>query len=238
VPALNYIAFDADDTLWHNERLYSMTQERFSQMLSAYQADEIVQQELYKTEMRNLALFGYGIKGFALSMIESAIELTGGQICGEDIQTIIDYAKEMLQAPVQLLDHVEPVISSLAADYNLLLITKGDLFDQEGKIAQSGLANYFAGVEIVSEKSPETYESLLGKYDISPDRFMMVGNSLRSDIFPVLDIGAQAVYIPYHLTWVHETADPEVDKRPGYFELDDISQLPALLSRLGDTTGQ
>ena len=160
---IEVIAFDADDTLWHSESLYTMTQERFARLLSSYRDSESIHQELYETEKRNLKLFGYGIKGFTLSMIETAIEITDGQICGEDIQTILDYSKEMLQAPVQPLEHVVEMLNELANSYSLTLISKGDLFDQETKLARSGLARYFQNVEIVSEKLPATYEKVLLK---------------------------------------------------------------------------
>ena len=227
------IAFDADDTLWDNEDLYLTIQERFARLLSTYQDDDVIQRQLYETEMRNLELFGYGIKAFTLSMIETAIELTGGQICGRDIQIIIDFAKEMRQAPVKLIDGVEQVMASLAATgYRLMLITKGDLFDQESKFARSGLAPYFEVVEIVSEKSAETYAALLARHRLIPERLLMVGNSLRSDILPLLAIGAQAVHIPYHTTWVHEVVEPPSDPPSGYHELAHIAHLPDLIARV------
>jgi len=235
---LDVIAFDADDTLWHNETLYTMTQDRFSRLLAAYQDSELVQQELYETEMRNLKIFGYGIKGFTLSMIETAIELTGGQICGEDIQAIIDFAKEMLNAPVRLLDHLEEVLDELSGSYQLMVITKGDLFDQETKFARSGLASYFDVVEIVSEKTPESYRSLLARNQLDSQRFLMVGNSLKSDILPVVAIGGQAVYIPYHETWAHEEVSTGETAANNYYELDHIGQLPDLLKRLDADTDE
>ena len=231
----NTIAFDADDTLWRNEDLYISIQERFARLLTTYQEDDVIQRELYETEMRNLKLFGYGIKAFTLSMIETSIEITGGQICGQDIQTIIDFAKEMREAPIHLLDQVEAVLAQLSTHYRLMLITKGDLFDQESKFARSGLATYFEIVEIVSDKSAETYAALLAKHRLTPERFLMVGNSLRSDILPLLAIGAQAVHIPYHATWAHEVVEPLSDHPPGYHELAHIAQLPDLLFKLSNT---
>ena len=229
------IAFDADDTLWHNETLFSITQERFQQLLSGYHDAELTGQKLYETEMRNLAYFGYGIKGFTLSMIETAIELTHGKIQGREIQDIIDLAKAMVKAPVQLLDRVEEVIERLSESYTLMLITKGDLFDQEAKIAQSGLAERFTHIEIVSEKSAESYRALLAKHKIDIQRFVMVGNSLRSDIFPVLAIGGRAVHIPYHVTWAHEAISHRDIEQKDYFELEHIGLLPELIARLHDT---
>lgn len=229
---IDIIAFDADDTLWHTESLYTMTQERFARLLSAYRDSESIHQDLHETEKRNLKLFGYGIKGFTLSMIETAIEITDGQICGEDIQTILDYSKEMLQAPVKPLDHVKEVLEELANSYPLLLISKGDLFDQETKLARSGLADYFQTVEIVSEKTPATYENVLLKNDIRVDQFLMVGNSMRSDILPVLALGGQAVYIPYHTTWAHEVVEEGVPPSPNFHELNHIGQLLELVKEL------
>ena len=226
------IAFDADDTLWHNETLYSMTQDRFKQLLSRYRDTDRIDRELYETEMRNLQYYGYGIKAFTLSMIETAIELTDAQIQGREIREIIGFAREMLKAPVRLLEGVQEVIHTLSASHQLMIITKGDLFDQESKIARSGLADYFSQVEIVSHKTEDTYKALLAQHHMRPDRFLMVGNSLKSDILPVLAVGGQAVYIPYHLTWAHEVVTAPHENRPGYFELEHIGQLPALLEKL------
>jgi putative hydrolase of the HAD superfamily len=224
------IAFDADDTLWHNETLYTMTQERFKQLLADYHDGEIVDQELYETEMRNLARYGYGIKAFTLSMIETAIELTDGRIGGTEIRRIIDFAHQMLSAPVRPMDGIEEVLNTLSNKYPLMIITKGDLFDQETKIARSGLGDYFQHVEIVSNKRPETYEALLDKYGTPAGRFLMVGNSLPSDILPVVAIGGQGVYIPYHTTWAHEVVNEDGLSRDNtYVELEDVRQLPQLL---------
>jgi putative hydrolase of the HAD superfamily len=198
------IAFDADDTLWHNERLFSMTQVKFKALLSRYTTNPNLDTQLYQTEIRNLRYFGYGIKGFTLSMIETAIELTNGKIQGHDIQQLIDYAREMLSAPVDLLPHVEKTITRLHPHYPLMIITKGDLLDQENKIARSGLANYFTHIEIVSHKTPAIYSEILARHGYPADRFLMVGNSLKSDVLPVLELGGQAVHVPYHTTWAHE----------------------------------
>jgi putative hydrolase of the HAD superfamily len=227
---IDVIGFDADDTLWHNERLFSLTQEKFAALIGRYRNTPWTGQELFETEMRNLRYFGYGIKGFTLSMIETAIELTGGQISGHDIQTIIAFAKEMLESPTDLLDHVADIVPRLADTYQLILITKGDLFDQETKIARSGLAQHFAAIEIVSDKTPESYQRVLARHRVEPRHFLMVGNSLRSDILPAQTIGAQAVYIPYHITWAHETvADHEPSR---YYQLEHIGQLPELVEQL------
>lgn len=225
------IAFDADDTLWHSERLYVNTQARFKELLAHYHSPEWIDERLYQTEMRNLQHFGYGIKAFALSMIETALELTEGRIAGLDIQAMIGWAKEMLAAEVELLDHVAETITRLAERYPLMLITKGDLLDQEGKIARSGLAPHFRYIEIVSDKSRQSYERLLQRHSLTPARFLMVGNSLRSDILPVLALGASAVHVPYRLTWVHETAEAPAGQ-PGYYEIEHLGLLPDLIERL------
>ncbi len=229
---IDVIGFDADDTLWHNESLYTLTQERFAALLSPYQDSKSVQRKLYETETRNLKLFGYGVKGFTLSMIETAIELTKGQICGPDIQFIIDYGKEMLASPVRPLDQVQAVLEELSATYRLMLITKGDLFDQETKLARSGLAGYFEMVEIVSEKTEMTYKDLLANRGIKTEGFLMVGNSLRSDILPIIAIGGHAVHIPYHTTWQHETVEENEAVAADFHQLDHIGDLPGLLANL------
>src|ERR1700690_1306619 len=226
------IAFDADDTLWHTERLYVDAQTRFKELLAHYHSPEWIQERLDEAEKLNLPHFGYGIKAFALSMIETAVELTEGQISGGDIQTIIDIAKEMLTARVELLEHAAGTITRLGDTPGLMLITKGALRDQETKISNSGLGYHFRHVEIVSDKSPESYAVLLKRHGISVERFLMVGNSLRSDILPVLALGASAVYIPYQLTWTHEVAKPPPDGQPGYYKLEHIGMLPGLLERL------
>jgi putative hydrolase of the HAD superfamily len=224
------IAFDADDTLWHNETLYNRTEEKFRDLLKSYHPADWIQQRLFETQVRNLKIFGYGIKGFTLSMIESAIELTEGRITGSEIQQIIGFSREMLTAPIQLLDNVEDTIVRMSQMCPLMLITKGDLFDQESKIARSGLADYFKHIEIVSDKNPEIYQTILQKRGISPQRFLMIGNSLKSDILPVLAIGGQAVYIQYQTTWAHEVVDPQTLRDAKYFEIERIGEIFELLS--------
>ena len=206
------IAFDADDTLWANEDLFVATQAEYMKLLAPYRQHWDAE-ELHAAERRNLAFFGYGIKGFTLSMIETAIEVSDGAIPGRDIAAIIDMARGMVHAPLTLLPGVAELIPALATDYRLMLITKGDLFDQEAKIARSGLADYFRHIDIVSEKTPHAYQRILQRADIDPQSFVMVGNSLRSDILPVVAIGAHAVHIPYHLTWQHEHVEIPPDQR-------------------------
>ncbi len=223
------IAFDADDTLWHNEHVYVDTHEKFKQLLRQYHDAAWIESRLNETEIRNLRHFGYGIKGFTLSMIETAIELSEGRVGGAEIQTIIEFGKAMTKAPVELLDGVQETIPPLAASYELMLITKGDLFDQEAKIARSGLGEYFSRIEVVSEKDAGTYKRITAKHHLAPQRFLMVGNSLKSDILPVIAIGGHAVYIPYKTTWVHErVADEDLDTKQ-YMTIEHISQLPDLL---------
>ena len=224
------IAFDADDTLWHSENLYAATQAEYRQLLSGYAAPDRIEAALHETEMRNLSLYGYGIKGFALSMIEAALDLSANQIQGHEVQRVLQLAKHMLSAELQLLDHAAQVIAQLAETYPLMLITKGDLFDQESKIERSGLKPYFSQIEIVSDKTPEAYAALLAKHHLNPARFVMVGNSLRSDILPVVALGGHAIYIPYHITWVHEQVE-DADAA-GYQTLKHLGQLPAALERL------
>jgi putative hydrolase of the HAD superfamily len=226
------IAFDADDTLWHNERLYVNAQAKFVQLMSNYHNPDLVNERLYQTESRNMQHFGYGIKAFTLSMIETAVELTNGKILGQDIQKIINLAKEMLSAEIELLDGVKETIPQLAAKYRLMLITKGDLLDQESKIERSGLKQYFQTIDIISDKTRANYEQVLQRYDLAPKRFLMVGNSLRSDILPILELGGTAIYIPYESTWVHEVADTPAENQPGFYALEHFRQLPELLEQI------
>ena len=226
------IGFDGDDTLWHNESIFSMTQERFRAILGGIDADEI-DRRLLETERRNLGLFGYGIKGFVLSMIETAIEVTDGRVEARDIQTLIEAGKSMLAHPVDLLDGVAETVEYLSHSHRLVLVTKGDLFDQESKIARSGLAELFDRIEIVSEKDPETYRRILARHGIAPDRFLMVGNSVRSDVLPVLEIGGRAVHVPYHITWAHELADAP-EGNPRYVSLSRIAELPDWIAAIDD----
>lgn len=227
------IGFDADDTLWHNEALYSMTQERFRGLLTPYLEHDLSVQQLFETEMRNLRMYGYGIKSFGLSMIETAIELTEGRISGQEIRSILQFIQDMLHSPVELIDCTSATVQALAGRYRRLLITKGDLFEQESKIARSGMAESFEQIEILSDKTPASYRAMLLRSGIDPQGFLMVGNSMRSDILPVLELGGVAVYIPYHVTWAHEVADHPRGYDGRFFELDNIGELPKLLRALG-----
>ncbi|MHC1781410.1 MAG: HAD family hydrolase [Anaerolineaceae bacterium] len=228
------IAFDADDTLWHTESLYVSVHEQVAALLAQYCEEDEIEKTLHKYDILNIPYYGYGIKGFILSMIEASIEISDGKITGPEIQQIIEMTRGMLMADVQLLDHTQDVISGLAERHTLMVITKGDLFDQETKLVRSGLKPFFDHVEIISTKTTESYAELFAKYRIPPERFLMVGNSLKSDILPVLELGGKAVYIPYHITWAHEEADPPVEGGNSYFKLDNLGQLPGLLARLDE----
>ena len=223
------IVFDADDTLWHNEHLYTNIQARFGQLLSQYHSLEWIHERLYATEMGNLERFGYGIKAFTLSMIETAIELTEGRISGKDIQSVVEMAKEMLAAKVEPLPHVEATLTALTPRFPLMVITKGDLLDQETKVARSGLGHFFSQVEVVSHKTPVYYARVFGKFKLDPAEILMIGNSMKSDILPILELGGRAVYIPYETTWAHENAAPPSADQPGFYQIENLGELPALI---------
>lgn len=212
---MQVIAFDADDTLWMNEPIFQEVEHRVEEILGSYLPQPNLKTELYAREKVNLALFGYGAKGFVLSLIETAIQLTEGRITADDIHRIIEMGKEMLSRPIELLPGVAHALHELEEKYPLMLLTKGDLLDQESKLARSGLARHFRYVEIVSEKHPQAYQDILTRNQIAADRFLMVGNSVKSDILPVIEIGGHAIHVPYHTTWVHEqVADSERAESP------------------------
>jgi putative hydrolase of the HAD superfamily len=223
------IAFDADDTLWHNESNFQATEKRFTELLGSSYDEAFVRQRLFDTEMRNLRHFGYGVKGFILSMIETAIELTNGEIRGSDIHKIIEWGHEMLRAPVQLLDGVRETIESLSANYRLMLLTKGDLFDQESKLARSGMGEHFSAVEIVSDKNVETYRAIMKRHDVDPKRFLMIGNSLKSDVLPAIEAGAMAIHVPYYTTWAHEVVPEEAIAGRDFARFESLRELPEWL---------
>lgn len=226
------IAFDADDTLWDNEYLYSQAKARFLDLLSECTDREACSRRLDEIETGNVRFYGYGIKSFVLSMIEAALELSAGQVAAEKIATILGIARQMLSANVLLIDGVGEVLESLAQRYPLMLITKGDPSEQRPKIMHSGLADYFQWVEVVHDKTPEVYRAILERYRIQAERFLMVGNSLRSDILPVLEVGGQAVYIPYAQTWAHEFV---IDQPEGkYITLENLRGLPGLVELLAE----
>jgi len=229
---LRTIALDADDTLWHNMQLFLSVESQFQEMLAAYHDPDTIAARLLETETRNLEHFGYGIKGFTLSMIETAIELSDGRIPSGEIARIVDMGREMLHEPIELFDHVESVIRRLASSRELMLITKGDLFDQESKLARSGLGDYFRHVEIVSRKTPDVYLDILGRHRIEPSEFVMVGDSLRSDVIPVLEIGAHAIHVPFAITWAHEEV-PDHDLRDLDFTvIAHLGELPDAIEKI------
>lgn len=226
------IAFDADDTLWHNERIFLSTKDRYTALLSEYHDKNYIERHLDATETKNIKHFGYGVKGFTLSMIETACELTEGRITGDKIKEIITFAKDMLASPIDVLDGVNDTIAELSKEYRLLCITKGDLLDQETKLARSGLGEYFDALEIVPRKVAATYQNILKRHNLTADEFVMVGNSLRSDILPVIEIGAKAVFIPYETEWFHEAVTEEELAGKIFTRLDNISALSDWISKI------
>lgn len=208
---IKVIAFDADDTLWVNEPYFQNTEKKFCTLLEEFLPQHTVSRELLKIEIENLALYGYGIKGYILSMIEAAMKITDNNIPIETIEKIIGYGKELLNEPIELLDDVEEVLKSLQGRYRIVVATKGDLLDQERKLKKSGLSHYFHHIEIMSEKKEADYLKLIRHLDIQPEEFMMIGNSLKSDVIPVINIGGHAVHVPYHTTWAHEHVETKLE---------------------------
>ena len=228
---LTAIGFDADDTLWHNERLFQMTEQHFAQLLASHSEPALVSSQLLAAERRNLAIYGYGVKGFTLSMIETALELTGNKVPQTVIKSILDFGQAMLRHPVETLPHAREALEVLSAHYRLILITKGDLFDQERKLAQSGLGELFASVEIVSEKQADTYARVFRRHGDGPEHAMMVGNSLKSDVIPALAAGCWGVHVPHELTWTLEH-DKEPAGEPRYRRIDHLGQLGELVGQI------
>ena len=228
---LTTIGFDADDTLWENEHFFRLTEAHFTELLADYAEPEHLAARLLDAEKRNLAHYGFGIKGFTLSMIETAIEITDGKVPGEIIGRIVAAGREMLSHPVNTLPHVHDTLEVLTASHTLVLITKGDLFDQERKLAQSGLGEFFNAVEIVSDKSPATYSTAFARHGDGPEHAMMVGNSLRSDVLPAIEAGGWGTYVPHALTWDYERAeDPAAT--PRFTKIETLAELQPLLERL------
>lgn len=228
---LQTIGFDADDTLWHNERFFKLTQARFEELLSDYSDKSHLHDRLVAAERRNIGHYGFGVKGFVLSMIETAIEVTDGTVPGHVIQELLDAGQDMLAHPIELLPHAESTISALADDYRIVLITKGDLLHQERKLAQSGLGDLFQDVAIVSEKSVSTYHTVFGRHAGGVEAAMMVGNSMKSDVVPAVAAGSWGVFVPHDLEWDLEKADPPQSAR--YREIADLGDLPPLVADIG-----
>ncbi len=206
---IKVIGFDADDTLWVNETYFREAEIEVQRLLSEYETPNKIDQELFKMEMKNLPLYGYGVKAFILSMVEVALELSNYNISNKTIESILNIGKNMLEKPVELLDGVEEVLSALSKKYRLILATKGDLLDQERKLKKSGLTSYFHHIEVLSDKQESNYSNLLNHLDIKPSEFLMIGNSLKSDVLPLVNIKANAIHVPFHTTWAHE----EVSKK-------------------------
>lgn len=228
---LSIVAFDADDTLWHNERFFQLTQARFRDLLKDHSAPDHLDERLLAAERRNLGRYGFGIKGFTLSMIETALEVTENRVPGSVIRELIEAGQDMLEHPIELLPHAEEAVRHAAQSFKTLLITKGDLMDQERKLAQSGLGDLFQGVEIVSGKTPEVYRSIFERHGGKADTSMMIGNSPRSDVVPVIEVGGWGVYVPHGLEWEIEKA-PLPETAPRFRRLTDLSGLPDLLDEI------
>ena len=228
---LTAIGFDADDTLWQNEQFYRLTEQRFTALLEAHGESEIIASRLLAAETRNLALYGFGIKGFTLSMIETAIEVTDGRVDAAVIREILAAGRELLTHPVETLPHAREAIERLSGSYRIILITKGDLFDQERKLAASGLGDLFDAVEIVSDKTADTYRRVFARHADGPERAMMVGNSLKSDIVPAIEAGGWGIHVPHPLTWSFEYVEAPAG-HPRFREINDLGALPALVRSL------
>lgn len=229
---LSTIGFDADDTLWQNEQFFRMTEKQFAALLADYAAADHLMERLLESEKRNLRHYGFGIKGFTLSMIETAIEVTAGKVPAAVIGDILDAGREMLSHPVETLPDVRATLEALAGRYRLVMITKGDLFDQERKLAASGLGDLFDAVEIVSDKSAATYRRIFARHGDGPERAMMVGNSLKSDVVPAIEAGGWGVYVPHDLTWVLEHV-PEPEGEPRYRRIASLGELARVIEAIG-----
>jgi putative hydrolase of the HAD superfamily len=222
---IKVIGFDADDTLWVNETYFREAEERVGILLSHFETPNKIDQELFKMEMKNLGTYGYGVKGFVLSMVELAIELSNRTVANSIISQILDIGKEMINKPIELLDGVEDVLKTLSTEYRLILATKGDLLDQERKLEKSGLLDYFHHIEVLSEKQESNYSKLLMHLDIKPSEFLMVGNSLKSDILPLVNIGAQAIHVPFHTTWQHEKVTDKETNGKSYKTVESLTEI-------------
>ncbi len=226
---IKVIAFDADDTLWVNETYFREAEHEFAKLLSSYETENKIDQELFKMEIKNLEMYGYGVKGFVLSMVECALELSNKSIQADVIEKILAIGKEMLTKPIDLLDGVEEVLSSLYGKYKLIVATKGDLLDQERKLEKSGLLKYFHHIEVMSEKKENDYKKLIGHLDIDPRELLMIGNSLKSDVLPLVNIGSKAIHVPFHTTWVHEEVSKQDALSSEYKTIQKITDILALV---------
>ena len=227
---IKVIGFDADDTLWVNETYFREAELEFAKLLAPYETANKIDQELFKKEIENLPLYGYGIKGFVLSMVEMAVEISNNQVSNKTITKILNIGKDMLDAPVELLDGVEDVLKTLSKDYKLIVLTKGDLLDQERKLEKSNLNSYFHHIEVMSDKQEINYSNVLNHLDIEPSEFLMIGNSLKSDILPLVNIGAEAIHIPFHTTWLHEQVNEQETRNKAYKTITRLSELKMILN--------
>lgn len=222
---IKVIGFDADDTLWVNETYFREAEEEAGKLLSLYETPNKIDQELFKMEIKNLPTYGYGVKGFVLSMIELAIELSNGKVSNKVISEMLTIGKDMINKPIELLEGVEDVLKVLSKNYRLIVATKGDLLDQERKLEKSGLLKYFHHIEVLSEKQEDNYSKLLNHLDIEPESFLMIGNSLKSDILPLVNIGAKAIHVPFHTTWQHETVTKKEANGSEYKTVQSLTEL-------------
>ena len=227
---IKVIGFDADDTLWVNETYFREAELEFAKLLGAYETANKIDQELFKKEIDNLSLYGYGVKSFILSMIESALELSNNTLPNKSITKILSIGKKMINKPVELLDGVEEVLEVLSKKYRLIVATKGDLLDQERKLEKSGLTNYFHHIEVLSDKKEENYSKLLNHLDINPSEFLMIGNSLKSDVLPLVNIKAKAIHVPFHTTWAHEEVSEAETHNKAYKTLSSLRELLDLVN--------
>ncbi len=226
---IKVIAFDADDTLWVNETYFRDAENEFAKLLNDYETENKIHQELFKKEIENLKTYGYGVKGFMLSMIECALELSNNQIPQQDINKILNIGKTMLAKPIELLDGIEEVLAALQGRYKLIVATKGDLLDQERKLENSGIDQYFHHIEVMSEKASKDYRKLIKHLDIKPSELLMVGNSLKSDVLPIVEIGASAIHVPFHTTWAHETVSKAQESSTAYKTVSNVKEILPLL---------
>lgn len=225
---IKVIAFDADDTLWVNETYFRDAEHQFAKLLSKYETENKIDQELFRVEIKNLKNYGYGVKGFVLSMIECALEISNHQVHQKTIEKILNIGKDMLKKPIELLDGIEEVLRSLQGKYKLIVATKGDLLDQERKLENSNLLQYFHHVEVMSDKKEKDYLKLVNHLEIKPSELLMIGNSLKSDVLPLVQIGASAIHVPFHTTWVHEEVTEDLSSKVEYFTISNIKEVVAL----------
>jgi putative hydrolase of the HAD superfamily len=223
------VALDADDTLWHNESIFHLTQDNYVNLLKDYGEADHMRARLLEVEIKNLKLYGYGVKSFTLSMIETAVDLTRGAVPAKIIMEILDLGRAMLEHPVEPLPGVAETLEAMKDGYRLVMVTKGDLMNQEQKLARSGLGDYFQAIEIVSEKDANTYRRIVARQGIRPEESVMIGNSMKSDVLPALEAGLWGIHIPYHITWAHEHAEPPSDS-PRFAKLETITELPGGLA--------